>query len=338
MDGPMDAALSSTTLRRNPMAAGIGSESRHASMAWAVGQALLLHAVVLALLIAGLSGSPDAPAPGARGTINVDLIASSSLSAAMQHTLSPPIPQPTPVEAAPPPEPALPEPLAEPETPAEPSVAETIIPQAQTAGGETGSTAAGEALQANPDLSAQAFSDRRLRVLAIRRANRASQTFPVARTAAGTPHRQPARVSGSPQARVPGSAQARVSGSAQASTPATPPEPVGITLDATWRSSIGTDADSERLLAAYEEHLQASLLPNWLIPDDVPFDQPCLVTIKQSPQGEVLQVLVDELCPFQEDAKASIHDALLASQPLPYEGFEALPIQTLSLVFQRHAP
>lgn len=303
------------------MAGGIGSERRHASMAWAVGQALLLHAVVLAL-IAGLSGSPDAPAPGARGTINVDLIASSSLSAAMQHTLSPPIPQPTTVEEVPPPEPALPEPLAEPETPVEPSVVETVIPQAQTAGGETGSTGAGEALQANPDLSVQAFSDRRLRVLAIRRANRASQTFPVARSAAGTPYRQPARVSGSVQAR----------------TPATPLEPVGISLDATWRSSIGTDADSERLLAAYEKQLQVSLLPNWFIADDVPFDQPCLVTIEQSPQGEVLQVLVDELCPFQEDAKAAIHDALLASQPLPHEGFEALSIQTLSLVFQRHAP
>lgn len=321
MDGPMDAAPSSTNHLRDPMAISVGPGSRQDSMAWAVGQALLLHAVVLTLLIAGLSRSPDRPAPGARGTINVDLMASSSLSAAMQHTLSPPVPQPTMVENAPLPEPTVPEP-AEPETPVEPIVAETVIPQAQTAGGEVGSTGAGEAVQANPDLSAQAFSDRRLRVLAIRRANRASQSFPMSRAAAGgVPQRQPTRLAGP----------------AQASTSAAPPEPSGISLDATWRSSIASDVASEHLLAAYEEELQAVILPHWLIPDDLPFDQPCQVTIEQSPAGEVLQVSVDESCPLPEDARASIRDALLASQPLPFEGFEALPRETLSLVFQRPA-
>lgn len=329
MDSPIDAAPSTSTLHRDRMASDIGAQRRHSGMAWAVGQALLLHIAVLAVLIAGLSGSPEAPSPGARGTINVDLMASSALSAAMQHTLSPPIPPPTAVDEAPPPEPALPEPPvepevpAEPETPVEPSVPETIIPQAQTAGGESGSTGAGEALRANPDLSVQEFSDRRLRVLAIRRANRASQTFSVSRSTHVAAQRQPA---------------ARVSGSVQARTPATLPEPVGIRLDATWVSSIDTDAAGERLLTAYEEQLQASILPNWLIPEAAPFDQSCLVSIEQSAQGEILNILVDELCPFPEDAKASIHDALLASQPLPYEGFETLPIRAISLDFRRHAP
>lgn len=303
------------------MVGGTKPESGQRSTAWAVGQALMLHAVVLALLIAGLSQSPNASTPGARGTINVDLIAPSSLSAAMQHTLSPPIEQPPTVMDAPPPEPTLPEPLAEPETPVEPAVAETVVPQAQTAGGETGSTSAGEAVQANQDLSAQAFSDRRLRVLAIRRANRASQSFPVTRTAGATRNEQPSEVSRRAQ-------------------PAMPAMPVGISLDPAWLSglAIAADADAASLLLAYEEQLQASILRNWDIPEDLPLDQPCLVTIEQSPQGEVLRITVDELCPLQEAASASIHDALMASQPLPRQGFEALRIETLHLVFQRHAP
>lgn len=301
------------------MVGGTGPESGRRSTAWAVGQALLLHAVVLALLIAGLSQSPDASAPGARGTINVDLIAPSSLSAAMQHTLSPPIEQPPTVMDAPPPEPTLPEPLAEPETPVEQDLAENVIPQAQTAGGEVGSTGAGEAVQANQDLSAQAFSDRRLRVLAIRRANRASQTFSVARTAGATQHRQPPGISSLAQ-------------------PALRSATVGISLDPAWRSALAIDADAESLLLAYEEQLRDSILHNWDIPDDPALDQPCLVAIEQSPQGEVLRITVDELCPLQEAASASIHDALMASQPLPHQGFEALQIQTLSLVFQTNDP
>ncbi|MFA6986188.1 MAG: TonB C-terminal domain-containing protein [Arenimonas sp.] len=95
-----------------------------------------------------------------------------------------------------------------------------------------------------------------------------------------------------------------------------------------------TDDPDEALLARYEAELQKAILANWIGPDAVSAGQPCRIVIEQLPGGEVVDVQVDEMCPFEYMGRRAIQAAVLKSQPLPYAGFEAVFSPSLALDFE----
>ncbi len=327
-----------------PRAAGENAAGRD----WSIGKALLLHAALLTLLIGSLWGRSVAPGSVARGSINVDLIAPSSLSAAMQHTLNPPTPTPVP-EPLPvaPPDPALPEPVpaeVEPvdpatvsETPPAPSTAAAVIPKPQTAGGEAGSTGAGEEFKADPKLAEQVFGDRRLRVLQIHRENRARQTFAATKSVGPQGPRTRTRAGAQTDPWIRPQRNAAVDRAASASVVLDPA--ASITVDPSTWPDASDDADEAALRSQYEEALRAAILAHWIAPAGLPLDQPCRVVIERARQpGVPAQVRVDDACPLDESGRASIREAIEAAQPLPHEGFEVLQAPALQLDFRRQVP
>jgi len=95
-----------------------------------------------------------------------------------------------------------------------------------------------------------------------------------------------------------------------------------------------TDHPDEALLARYEAELQKAILANWISPDAVSAGQPCRIIVEQRPGGEVVDVQVDEMCPFEYMGRRAIQAAVLKSQPLPYAGFEAVFSPSLALDFE----
>jgi colicin import membrane protein len=85
--------------------------------------------------------------------------------------------------------------------------------------------------------------------------------------------------------------------------------------------------------AAYLAAISNAVTPNWLRPDNLP-DAPCLVHIVQIPGGQVLSAKADASCPYDASGKASIENAVLRSQPLPYQGFESEFQRNLNFTFR----
>jgi colicin import membrane protein len=89
----------------------------------------------------------------------------------------------------------------------------------------------------------------------------------------------------------------------------------------------GTNTD------AYRAAIVNAVTPNWLRPDNMP-NAPCLVHIVQIPGGQVLSAKADSSCPYDAAGKASIENAVLRSQPLPYKGFEKEFVRNLDFTFR----
>lgn len=284
----------------------------------AVAQALALHALLFALMFAGLRWSQHNVAEAAQGDpIEADLVAVSDLSASMQRALQrapkaqpapppapdkiEPLPEPVPDAVPPPPQPkALPPPVPEP-APVEQEKVQRDAPSPDVAKvPREQEQKRRQPDQAELDAKKQAEQEReKQRQLAeIRRLRE-----------------QAARERSMAEQRAQQLADARNPG-----TSAAPPPP----------GNRGTDPS---LQAKYAAALQQAILRQWIRPETVALGQKCRISIRQLQGGEVVDVSVSSSCPYDAAGRQSVERAIYKASPLPYAGFETVFNRNLDLNF-----
>ena len=272
-------------------------------------QALGLHAVLFALMFAGLNWTRSNVAEAAHGeVIEADLVDPSALSAAMRSALlREPVQPPPPVEqpvVEPEPEP-LPEPIVEPEPPPpvpEPAPVEQERVQRDAPSPDVAKVPKEQDEKRKQpeqvDLDAQkqkALAEiRRQRELAAKERTQAEM-------------------------RAQQLADARAS-QTDAASPASPP-----------RGNPNSRSSNQ---AAYIVALQDAILRQWTRPESVKLDDVCQVLIRQIPGGEVVSVEIAPSCPYDALGRRSVEAAILKASPLPYAGFEDAFIRDPVLKFR----
>ena len=272
-------------------------------------QALGLHAVLFALMFAGLNWTRSNVAEAAHGeVIEADLVDPSALSAAMRSALlREPVQPPPPVEqpvVEPEPEP-LPEPIVEPEPPPpvpEPAPVEQERVQRDAPSPDVAKVPKEQDEKRKQpeqvDLDAQkqkALAEiRRQRELAAKERTQAEM-------------------------RAQQLADARAS-QTDAASPASPP-----------RGNPNSRSSNQ---AAYIVALQDAILRQWTRPESVKLDDVCQVLIRQIPGGEVVSVEIATSCPYDALGRRSVEAAILKASPLPYAGFEDAFIRDPVLKFR----
>lgn len=299
--------------------------------------ALLLHAVLFALMFAGLWWTRTSAPPSAAGSpVSAELIDASDLSAAMRRTLAqrpepvPPEPEPEPQpepeplpEAAPEPQP-IPEPLAE-DAPVEPQPAPQVqVPEPSPVDQEA---VRREAI-ARETAEREQEEKRRQEQIDLtereRKQEEAEQKRRLAQQKLAELRRQQEqarREAQEAERRLDRIAQSRAQeASDQAASSGTPPP-----------GNQGADAG---LSARYAAAIQEAILQNWTRPENVPLGQRCRIIITQVRGGTVVKAEVAPSCPFDELGRRSVEAAVLKAQPLPYAGFESVFNRTLNLNFE----
>ena len=272
-------------------------------------QALGLHAVLFALMFAGLNWTRSNVAEAAHGeVIEADLVDPSALSAAMRSALQrEPVQPPPPVEqpvVEPEPQP-LPEPIVEPEPPPpvpEPAPVEQERVQRDAPSPDVAKVPKEQDEKRKQpeqvDLDAQkqkALAEiRRQRELAAKERTQAEM-------------------------RAQQLADARAS-QTDAASPASPP-----------RGNPNSRSSNQ---AAYIVALQDAILRQWTRPESVKLDDVCQVLIRQIPGGEVVSVEITPSCPYDALGRRSVEAAILKASPLPYAGFEDAFIRDPVLKFR----
>ena len=272
-------------------------------------QALGLHAVLFALMFAGLNWTRSNVAEAAHGeVIEADLVDPSALSAAMRSALlREPVQPPPPVEqpvVEPEPQP-LPEPIVEPEPPPpvpEPAPVEQERVQRDAPSPDVAKVPKEQDEKRKQpeqvDLDAQkqkALAEiRRQRELAAKERTQAEM-------------------------RAQQLADARAS-QTDAASPASPP-----------RGNPNSRSSNQ---AAYIVALQDAILRQWTRPESVKLDDVCQVLIRQIPGGEVVSVEIAPSCPYDALGRRSVEAAILKASPLPYAGFEDAFIRDPVLKFR----
>ena len=272
-------------------------------------QALGLHAVLFALMFAGLNWTRSNVAEAAHGeVIEADLVDPSALSAAMRSALQrEPVQPPPPVEqpvVEPEPQP-LPEPIVEPEPPPpvpEPAPVEQERVQRDAPSPDVAKVPKEQDEKRKQpeqvDLDAQkqkALAEiRRQRELAAKERTQAEM-------------------------RAQQLADARAS-QTDAASPASPP-----------RGNPNSRSSNQ---AAYIVALQDAILRQWTRPESVKLDDVCQVLIRQIPGGEVVSVEIAASCPYDALGRRSVEAAILKASPLPYAGFEDAFIRDPVLKFR----
>ena len=263
-------------------------------------QALGLHAVLFALMFAGLQWTRPSLPEAARGdVIEADLVDAGDLSAAMQRALRQPPrvppqpvvePLPTPVEEPPPALPeALPPPVPEPAPQDQeavqrdglaPGVAE--VPREQ------------EATRRQPDQAElEARQQEEAERLKEQRIAEIRQKIEQARKVRELAEQRRQQL-----------ADARATASSSSARP------------------LGTPEGDAAKMAAYGVAIQTAVERQWIRPDSIRAGQRCQVLIVQVPGGDVVEVQVSPNCPFDELGRRSLEAAVRKASPLPYAGFE----------------
>ena len=279
----------------------------------AITQAVLLHALLFALLFAGLRWSQRNVALSAQGDpIEADLVAVSDLSAPLQRALrrapaqapTPvPLPEPLPEDAPavpPPAQKALPPPVPEP-SPVEQEKVQRDAPSPQVAKVPREQ----EEKRRQPD---QAELESKRQAEAERQRLRQIEELRRLRE-------QVARERLQAEMRAQQLADARTA----AASPAPPPP-----------GNRGVDPG---LQARYAAALQQAIARQWTRPESVPLGQRCRLTIHQIPGGEVTSVDISPGCPYDALGRRSVEAAVLKASPLPYAGFESVFSRILELNF-----
>lgn len=283
-------------------------------------QALALHALLFALMFAGLQWTrSNAAEPAAGDPIEADLVDPSALSAAMRSALQrtpEALPQPV-IEADPLPPELEPEPLPEPvveQVPPAPVPEPEPVEQEKVQRDAISTDVAKvpreqEEKRRQPpqvDLDAQkkqAETDRQ----------KQKQLAEIQRL-----REKATRERLQAEMRAQQLADARAQPATGSSEAAPPP------------GNSGTDPG---LLAKYRDALQNAITRQWTRPESVQIGQRCKLSIRQLPGGEVVDVSVSGACPFDELGRQSVERAVLKASPLPYAGFETVFNRTLNLNF-----
>ena len=300
----------------------------------AVAGALALHALLFALMFAGLWWTRMAnPVAAAGPVIEADLIDPDALAAPLLDALDEPAEVPVPAE--PPPEPARPDPIQPrdfepPDIQREP---QEFIPEPDPVEQERVEREAEAARQAareqeekrrqeQIDLTERKRQEEaeRQKRLAEQKAREAEQK----RIARELEKVRAEREKAEREARL---AQQRLqqikdAQARSAASTAAPPPGAG-----------DTQSDSD-LGKRYAAALQAAILRNWTRPESVPLGQRCKIVIRQAVGGIVVDAKVDPSCPYDELGRRSVEAAVLKAEPLPYAGFESVFNRTLILNFE----
>jgi len=306
----------------------------------AVVAALLLHALLFALMFAGMWWTRRAaPVSAAGPVIEADLVDPRALSAPMRAALDEPatpppepVAEPEPEPVAPPPQP-VPEPVPE-DSPVEPQPApQEVLPEPDTRQRERVAAEAEAARRAEreqeerrrqeqADLTERKRQEEaeKQRRLAEQQAKQKEIADRLAKIRAEREKAERAERLAQQRLQQIRDAQARSQASEPSESTASPPPGSG-----------GTDPD---LLARYKAALNAAIVQNWTRPETVPLGQRCKIVIRQVPGGTVIDASVDPSCPYDELGRRSIEAAVLKAQPLPYAGFEPVFARTLILNFE----
>ena len=263
-------------------------------------QALGLHAVLFALMFAGLQWTRPSLPEAARGdVIEADLVDAGDLSAAMQRALRQPPqvppqpvvePLPTPVEEPPPALPeALPPPVPEPAPQDQEAVQrDGLAPEVAEVPREQ------EATRRQPDQAElEARQQEEAERLKEQRIAEIRQKIEQARKARELAEQRRQQL-----------ADARATASSSSARP------------------LGTPEGDAAKMAAYGVAITAAVERQWIRPDSVRAGQRCQVLIVQVPGGDVVEVQVSPNCPFDELGRRSLEAAVRKASPLPYAGFE----------------
>jgi len=274
-------------------------------------QALGVHAVLFALMFAGLEWTRSNVQEAAQGeVIEADLVDPSALSAAMRSALqrepeqpTPPVPEQPVVEPDP-----LPKPIVEQEAPPpvpdpEPVAQEAVQPDAPSPDVAKVPREQQEKRAQPPqaDLDAQ----KREQLAEIRR------------------QREQA-------ARERTQAEMRAQQLADARNPAT----AAAQADAAASRPRGDPASNSRTNALYSVAIKDAVTRQWTRPESIQVGIPCQVRIRQIPGGEVVDVQVSANCPYDQLGKRSLEAAVLKASPLPYAGFEDVFQRDVILTFR----
>ena len=303
--------------------------------------ALALHALLFALLFAGMWWTREAaPVSAAGPQIEADLVDPSALSAPMRRALDAPVqraPEPVPVPVPPEPEPATPPPQPEPEPRPEDS---QVAPQPRAqAPVPVPDTREQERVEREADAARQAAREqeekRRQEQIDLTERMRQEEAEKKQRLAQQAQQQEIARklekiraerekakrAADLAEQKLKQIADARAAQETQpsASTAAPPP---------------GNNGVDPGLAARYAAALTDAIQRNWTRPDSVPLGQRCVINIRQIAGGQVISAKVDPSCPYDELGRRSIEAAVLKAQPLPYAGFEAVFNRNLRLNFE----
>ena len=275
-------------------------------------EAVGLHAVLFALMFAGLQWTRDPSIDVAAGEpIEAELVDPDALSTSMQRALQrdaeplpEPVPEPEPVDAplpAPVPEdtPAPvepPPPVPDPAPVEQERVQRAPAPQvAQVPREQEERRKRPEQADLDAQRQQQAERERQQQIEALRRQRE-----------------QAARERTQAEMRAEQLADARN---------AAPTPPRGNPNSASNQSAYGVA-------------IQIAVERQWLRPDSIRQGQRCQVLIVQIPGGEVVDVQVSANCPYDELGRRSLEAAILKASPLPYAGFEDVFQRRLVLNFQ----
>ncbi len=259
-------------------------------------QALGLHALLFALMFAGLHWTRSNIAQAAQGdVIEADRIDPSALSASMRRALQrdpKPLPKPV-IEPKPAPPDPLPDPLPQPvvqDLPPPPiSEPDTVDQEKVQRDADAPDPAKVQREQEAKQRQQQADLDaERQKQLADIRKQReqAARELSIAEQ------------------------KAQQLADAKAQQPQSKAPPPG-------------DPNSRALHnASYIAAIQSAILRQWTRPESVRIGQECQVLIRQIPGGEVVSVQVSPDCPYDELGRRSVEAAVLKASPLPYAGYE----------------
>ena len=278
-------------------------------------QALLLHAVLFALMFAGLRWSQRNVAEAAQGDpIEADLVAVSDLSASMQRALQ----RAPKAQPAPPPEPDMPDPLPDPlpeAAPPQPKVLPPPVPDPAPVEQEKVQRDAPSPQVAKVPRE-QAQQRKQPDQAELQAKQQQDQARQKERQLAELRRlrEQAARERSLAEQRAQQLAEARSAGTATAPPP----------------GNRGTDPS---LQAKYAAALQQAILRQWIRPETVPLGQRCRISIRQLQGGEVVDVDVSGSCPYDAAGRQSVERAVYKASPLPYAGFEAVFNRNLDLNF-----
>lgn len=298
---------------------------RRSDDAIAVALALLVHALLGALLFAGLWWTRDSADAAAAGGVQADVVGVEALPASMRRALAR-TPEPVEPEPEPLPEPEPepdPEPEPVPETPApQPAPQETLpdpapVDQDEVVDAPTPVRARETRVQEEKrrqeqaDLTAE--RERQERAQRLER-ERLEQLAEIRRR----------RAAASREARL---AQERLEQLSAARS--------GSAAEESARAdAAASGADDDGLRGRYAAALQEAIRAKWTRPGDIPAGALCVLRIRQLPGGEVVDVEVQSPCVFDARGRDSIERAVLAAEPLPYAGFERVFERNVVLRFR----
>lgn len=287
-------------------------------------EAIGLHAVLFALMFAGLNWTRSNTAEATAGEpIEAELVDPGTLSDVMRRALdreAEPLPQPVPEpveEPLPVPVPEeAPAPLPEPEpTPATPATPPPPVPDPAPVEQERVRRDAPspevakvpreqEARRKQPD---QAELDAQRRQQEERERQRKLDEIRRQREQAA-------------RERTQAEMRAQQLADAKASAPTRPP--------------AGDPAATSSKRAEYSVALMNAILRQWTRPESVQLGQVCQVLIRQLPGGEVVAVEVSPSCPYDALGRRSVEAAIFKASPLPYAGYEDVFVRDPVLRFR----